>query len=96
MVLAGGPVALLVRMLTRAVRVVTAAQLARHLWKGADEVRAGDSRRLRMLVRGGLLISTRVRAHPELDLAAPVWTWAPGDPEPPFGVLELSGSDSMV
>ena len=90
MVLAGGD-DVLIRMLTRHVRVVTAAQLARHLWSESGDEEAvvkASGRRLRMLIRAGLVISTHVRAHRELDLHAPVWSWAPGDLEPPFGRLE--------
>ena len=29
----------------------------------------------------------RLRAHPELPLHRPIWTWKPGDPEPPLGVV---------
>lgn len=67
--------------LTGRFRLIT-TQLVANLWNSsAVYVR----RRLGKLEAAGLVFSTRVLAHPLLDLEAPLVRWRPGEPEPNLG-----------
>jgi hypothetical protein len=75
------------RTLSHKIRAATLAQIAR-TWlpstrPGLDYV----ANKVRRLIQHGSIESFRVRTHPELALDAPVWTWKPDDPEPPYGRL---------
>jgi hypothetical protein len=74
-------------LLTRRVLLATAKQLARGYWPPSDSAASSARERLRVLVRIGLLEMFAVRAHPELSLDQPVWSWKPGEPLPPCGSL---------
>ena len=53
------------------------------LWDGCN-AQASARRRMGQLVASGFVESGHVRAEPLLELAGPIVTWAPGEPDPPF------------
>jgi hypothetical protein len=53
-------------------------------WWDGRSAQALARRRLRQLANAGFVESSRVRAEPLLELAGPIVTWAPGEPDPPF------------
>lgn len=75
----------IVRTLTLSIRVLTAHQIRRTWWQNAGY--SYVQQRLGALVHAGVLSAFQVRAHPELHLREPVWSWSPGESSPPFGVL---------
>lgn len=82
----------LLAVLTLRVRTLSVAQAARTWWP-EDEGRAGArrlagaKRRLDALLRRGLIETTHLLAHPELDLTAPLAVWLPGLPSPSLGSI---------
>lgn len=78
---------LIVRSLTRSIRVTTADQLSKALWHDSPSGLTLARRCLSRLIKLGMLQSFKVRAHPELELAEPLWTWKPGESLPPFNRL---------
>lgn len=71
--------------LTRMVRLVTLEQAARTWWSNSPRPLVAARSRLRQLSEDGLVQLVTVMAHPEIKLVAPVFSWAPGDKDPPFG-----------
>lgn len=71
--------------LTRKIRLVTLDQAARTWWSSSPRPLAAAKSRLRRLSSDGLVRLVSVMAHPEIKLVAPVFSWAPGDKDPPFG-----------
>ena len=77
----------IVLSLVTKIRVITVAQAARTWWGNSLSARATAKRQLDSLVTRGDLLKYILRAHPEQPLPKPVWSWNPGEPEPPYGVL---------
>jgi hypothetical protein len=73
--------------LVREIPLLTLDQIARTWWPQNKSSRDDARRRVGLLVRIGFLRSFRVRAHPELDLTKPLWSWKPREPEPPYGLI---------
>lgn len=73
--------------LTRKVRLLTIAQIARTWWDGNADPERNAKRRLAELERSGLVRSISISAHPELPLPYPEFVWKPGEPEPEFAPL---------
>ncbi len=73
--------------LTKRVRVLSLAQVARTWWADAKEPTRVAENRLRILVGENLLQIERAPAHPEIQIEAPVAIWALGQPEPEFGAI---------
>lgn len=71
--------------LTRRVRLLSLAQVARTWWPQASRPARAAETRLRALAEDGLIGLSRELAHPELDLETPVISWTPGEAEPNFG-----------
>lgn len=74
-------------MLVLKVRMLTASHVARGWWISAASPLSGARKRLSALEAFGLLARAPVHAHPEIELAAPLASWEPGDPAPDFGPL---------
>lgn len=68
--------------LTHKVRLITATQAARTWWTQTPSGLSSARRELAGLSAAGFLDQNRVVAHPEIELAEPVATWTPGDPDP--------------
>jgi hypothetical protein len=77
----------IVLSLATKIRVLTLNQAVPSWWGSSPAARATGKRHLDSLVAQDALLRLVLRAHPELPLAEPVWTWKPGEPEPPFGVI---------
>ncbi|HWL93116.1 MAG TPA: hypothetical protein VNT79_06250 [Phycisphaerae bacterium] len=71
--------------LTHRLRLLSVRQVARTWWKTNHPASAVS--RLRQLADAGLVEVENVMAHPEVQLAAPVLAWQPGDDEPDFGAV---------
>lgn len=74
-------------VLTGKIDLVDVCQAARTWWQDNPAGRECAGQRLRLLARKGHLRLLKLRVHPELRLKEPVWSWAPGFPTPPFGVI---------
>lgn len=72
----------ILRSLVFRVKMLSLEQVAGYWWKDAVRPTAFATRRLDQLCRAKLLDRRRVMAHPMLELAAPVSTWTPGEPDP--------------
>jgi hypothetical protein len=73
--------------LSRKIRVASLSQIAR-TWFSNPSLGYGRAlSRVNYLVRVGVLISLTLRVHPEQPLEAAIWSWRPGEPQPPFGIL---------
>jgi hypothetical protein len=68
--------------LTHKIRLITPTQVARTWWTATASGLSSARRELSALKAAGFLRQSRVIAHPEIELAEPVATWTPGDPEP--------------
>lgn len=79
----------IVLALTTKIRVATLSQLSRTWWNDTPLGRESALRRANRLVQAGVLDVFLLRAHPELPLAEPVWSWKPGEPPAPFGILSF-------
>lgn len=75
----------ILEILALRVRVLSVAQLARTFWSDAEHPHQAAIRRLVTLEAGGWIERLVILAHPEIELAAPVITWRPGEPLPEFG-----------
>lgn len=74
-------------VLTRRVRVLSAAQVGR-TWFADTSAPIGNAlRRLRQLEQAGLVERFTVLAHPELELQRPLATWRPRQSPPDFARL---------
>jgi len=73
--------------LTRKVRLLTIAQIARTWWEGSADPERNAKRRITELERSGLVRTISISAHPELPLPCPEFVWKPGEPEPEFAPL---------
>jgi len=74
----------IVRALVKKVRMMTAGQIAQAWWPQAEASAVLAARRLRLLKTHRLINRVTLPAHPMLDLAAPVITWRPGQPDPDY------------
>lgn len=77
----------LIGLLTRRVRVLSLAQIARTWYADRVDPVRGARRRITDLARAGLVETMTTMAHPELMLEQPELAWHPGDAEPEFGGL---------
>lgn len=75
----------LLAALTLRVRFFSLAQVARTWWEDSAAGRANAQARLQVLERAGLITPFLALAHPELSLAAPLYGWEPGQPDPDLG-----------
>jgi len=73
--------------LTKRVRVLSLAQVGRTWWPEAKEPARIAENRLQILVGESLLQIERAPAHPEIQIDAPVASWALGQAEPNFGAV---------
>jgi hypothetical protein len=73
--------------LIRKIRVVSLPQVARGWWGNSPRDTANAKRLLDSLVAEGVLTSFVLRAHPELPLQERIWSWGPGEPRPPYGII---------
>lgn len=69
-------------VLTRRVRVLSDAQIAREWWTGASDPIAAARKSLRRLVNAGLLAHGTGMVHPILPLDAAICIWSPEQPPP--------------
>lgn len=74
----------LLETLSRRVRALSADQIARTWWSGA---RRSALARMRVLESAGYVRSRDALVHPELRLSAPMVSWRPPEPTPPFGIV---------
>jgi hypothetical protein len=72
--------------LTSKVRLVTLHQVAATWWSGSGAL-PNARQRVRRLRQADLLDARSLPAHPLLPLAAPIFTWAPGQPDPDCGAM---------
>jgi hypothetical protein len=73
--------------LSQRIRVADICQLARTWWEDTPLGRNCAYRRIGRLVQTGVLESFTLRAHPELPLKEPIWSWKPREARPPVGVV---------
>lgn len=73
--------------LTKRVRVLSLAQIARTWWPTAKDATRVAENRLRVLAGENLLQIERAPAHPEIRLDAPVITWSFALGDPNFGAV---------
>ena len=69
--------------LTQKVRLLSLEQIARTWWPSALPATA----RNRLAALPALLHRLTLNAHPELTLPGPLFTWRPGEADPPCGAL---------
>lgn len=74
----------ILEVLTRRVRLLSLPQLARTWWPDVRHGLALAKDRMARLRDDGLVSLFSMAVHPELELAAPLCRWAPGDPAPDF------------
>lgn len=77
----------LISVLTRKVRVITADQAGRCWWPHGRSPGSSARRLFSRLESQGWLHVVSVSARPELQLLAPITSWAVDDPPPDFGAV---------
>lgn len=75
---------IILRTLAKKVRLMTADQVAQAWWRPSTASSVLAMRRLRALKAQRLVDTVTVPAHPMIDLAAPILTWQPGQPDPDY------------
>lgn len=75
-------------ILSHHVRILSIDQIARGWWPPNRDARWRARAAVNRLAREKWLCPVTVLARPMLELSAPIFEWAPGDPEPAFTLLE--------
>lgn len=73
--------------LSTRIHLMSLNQIARTWWPNTKNAPANAKGRLSQLQDAGLISNERLMLSPELPLAHPLLTWAPGDPIPEFSSL---------
>ena len=69
-------------VLTRRVRVLSVAQIARTWWPDSTDPTTSARRRMKALETSGLLRVFQAVSHPEIPMLSPTVSWEPGQPIP--------------
>lgn len=74
-------------ILTRRVRVLSVAQIARSFWQATANAPRNAAARLRTLETAAMVSLRSVLAYPEPEVNGPVCSWRPGHAAPDFGPI---------